>query len=229
LPACFQPTTTVETFALSESLSIPDNDASGVTTSINVSGADSYLWDVNLWAYVDHDYNEDVDMFLTGPNGVSQAIITDKGGDLDGLFVQSTVWDDHVLGPVTDNEDYFTDQIAATPLAPEGTLAHFIGLYPNGQWDLTVVDDADHGGSGDEGSLSAWSMGLTTLATTPRLTSLTISNSSTTSIDNLETISAPLNVANAVGYIVDLNLTTHIQHTFNDHLDVTLLTTYRLL
>ncbi len=56
--------------------------------------------------------------------------------------------------------------VTATPLVPEEAMAAFIGENPNGVWTLTISDDQ----GGDGGTLSSWTLGVTTAASAPETT-----------------------------------------------------------
>ena len=132
--------------AVSSSTDAPDiPDLGTATSTIVVSGAKSYLADVNLQTAISHTAPADLDITLTH-GGRTVTITTDNGGSDDDLFF-ATRWDDNALTAVT------ADPSAAT-VTPEEAMAAFIGLDPNGPWVLTVKDDL----AVDTGKLNSWNL-----------------------------------------------------------------------
>ena len=127
--------------------------------------------------------------------------------------------------PYTTNSGLATDHpyVNLTPapsLVPEEALAAFRGEDPNGEWTLTISDDD----AGDGGSLDSWSLAITTFPAPPAERLVTVSNAVPTTIPAgpsvvTSTISVP---AGAGRYLVDVNVTTSILHTFAADLDITL-------
>lgn len=144
---------------------IPIGVTGTVFSSIEVSGAAPYLYDVSVGTDLQHSANGEVDMTLTSPEGTSVTLTTDNGGELDNVF-NGTVWatsvDPDGQVPYTSNDGLATDHtyanlVTANPLVPEESLGAFIGEDPNGTWTLRVYDDT---ASGSGGSLDGWSLGL---------------------------------------------------------------------
>ncbi len=202
---------------------IPDNNPAGVTSVINVAGAGTYLWDVNLRTFITHTFAGDLDITLTSPAGTVVTITTDNGGSNDDVF-NGTDWDDSAgslnpPGAVTDNT--FANLVVETPLVPEEALAAFIGQNPNGNWTLTVVDDA----GADTGTLNSWSLDLTTLPAAPVNASPVFGANNTPQAipdNNPAGITSVINVAGAGPFLCGFNSTTFITHTFAGDLDFTL-------
>jgi len=121
----------------------------------SVSGVGTSLWDLDLTTFVNHTSAGDIDMTLRSPAGTVIWITSDNGGTLDLVF-NGTLWDDNANDVTTDRT--YTNLVLASPLSPEGRLAAFRGEDPNGEWTLTITDDA----AADNGSLDAWSLDVTT-------------------------------------------------------------------
>ncbi|MCG8404367.1 MAG: proprotein convertase P-domain-containing protein [Phycisphaerales bacterium] len=140
-------------------IAIPDSTT--ILSTVDVTGLDTLLCDVNLVTDITHTFAADLDIFLTSPEGTIVTLTTDNGGGNDDVF-DGTVWDDDAGDdptepePVTDSS--FANNATETPLAPEEALAAFIGEDPNGTWTLSVRDDTN----GDTGSLDGWTLELTT-------------------------------------------------------------------
>lgn len=144
----------------------------GVTTStIEVSGAGGYLFDVDVTTFITHTYSSDLDITVQSPAGTVVTLTTDNGGSLDNVF-NGTLWDDDANPggqvPYTTNDGLVTDHAyvdltLASPLVPEEALAAFVGENPNGTWTITISDPW----AGDTGSLDSWSLDIETATCTP--------------------------------------------------------------
>ena len=202
-------------------------DVSVVTTTLNVTGLGSYLFDLDLTTFITHSFGADMDITLTSPAGTVVTISTDNAAGNDNIF-NGTVWDDDAnpLGavPYTTNNGLVTDHaytnlVVATPLVPEEHFGAFIGENPNGIWTLTISDDL----SGDAGTCNSWSLNLTTLSNTPTITAPVVFTNTTPTVlaDNAVTTST-ISVSGLPTYLMDLDLGTFITHTFSSDLDITI-------
>jgi cysteine-rich repeat protein len=139
-------------------VNIPDNNQTGLSSTIAVSGVGNHLYDVDVTTDIQHNNSNDLDLFLTAPSGKRIDLVTSLGGGNDDLY-RGTVWDDQAGVPIAD---------ATLPTTPnpfvrtvgEGALSQFLGDDPNGNWTLTVVD---HNG-GTTGKLNGWSLRIVTAA-----------------------------------------------------------------
>lgn len=138
-----------------------------ITSTITVTDAQPYLWDLDVTTFISHTYPGDLDITLTSPKGTVVTLTSDNGGSFDNVF-NGTMWDDQANPggqvPYTNNNGLVTDReyannVVATPLTPEEALAAFAIENPNGVWTLTISDDE----MSDGGMLSSWSMTLTTV------------------------------------------------------------------
>jgi len=105
-------------------------------------------------------------MTLTSPNGTVVTLTTDNGSGNDNVF-GGTIWSDTANPggqvPYTVNDGLVTDHAYANlvpipELAPEESMAAFLGEDANGTWTLTISDDL----SGDGGRLEQWGLDITT-------------------------------------------------------------------
>ncbi len=218
---------TTQTFSTATPVPIPEGPAV-VSSTITVSGAGPSLWDVDLTTFIRHTFAADLDITLRSPQGTVVTITTDNGADNDNVF-NGTVWDDQANPegqvPYRTNSGLATDHpyvnlTPASSLVPEEALAAFRGEDPNGEWTLTISDDE----AGDGGTLDSWSLAITTFPAPPAERLVTVSNAVPTTIPAggsvvTSTISVP---AGAGRYLVDVNVTTSILHTFAADLDITL-------
>ena len=135
---------------------IPDNNPAGRVSTVQVSGAGPYLYDLEVNVDITHPNAADIDMFLTAPSGKRIDLVTDVGGGNDDLY-HGTTFDDHAPGPASDMT-LPTNGTAFGRIAGEGALSAFLGDDPNGPWTLTVVDDA----GGNTGMLRGWTLTVVT-------------------------------------------------------------------
>jgi LPXTG-site transpeptidase (sortase) family protein len=190
-------------------------NAGTFTSTITVSGVNTYLLDLDMTTDIRHTANLDLDITLTSPAGTVVTITTDNGGFNDDVF-DGTLWDDDGGVPVTDA--IYADGVTATPLVPEEAMGAFIGENPNGDWTLTIVDDA----AGDSGSLDQWDLYVTTITSSPTTTASNFTVSPGLIIDGSSTVTSTINVSGLDTYLLDLDLTTFIPHTYGNDLDFTL-------
>jgi uncharacterized repeat protein (TIGR01451 family) len=221
---CGQVTTN---FTQSTPTAIPTGPAV-VTSTLVVSGAGPYLFDLDLTTFITHTFAADLDITLTSPAGTVVTLTTDNGAGNDNVF-NGTLWDDDANPagqvPYTTNNGLVTDQAyvnltLASPLVPEEAMGAFIGENPNGTWTITISDDL----AGDGGSLDSWSLAVTTFPNAPIATTFpTVTQSTPTAIPTgPAVVTSTLVVAGAGTSILDVDLTTFLTHTFAADLDITL-------
>lgn len=198
-----------------------------VSSTINVAGAGLYLTSLNVRTSITHTFSSDLDITLTSPAGTIVTLTTDNGGVFDDVF-NGTTWSDFAnpFGqvPYTANNGLATDHtyvnlVTATPLVPEEGLAAFVGENPNGNWTLTISDDANL----DGGSLNTWSLDVFA-STGPGVNPLgTFTQAGAVGIPSATTFvaSSTISVAGLTGPIEDVNVVTNITHTFAADLDIT--------
>ncbi len=151
LPAL--PPTASATFSSSPNLAIPD--LTTVTDVINVSGLAGSVERVKVYLEIPHSWSNDLDLFLISPSGVSVALSTDNGGDLDDVF-NGTLFD--ISAPIPASDALYVNLVAEPLLSPEGPFDVLIGSNPNGAWTLSMTDDF----SPDIGTLVRWELTLET-------------------------------------------------------------------
>lgn len=124
---------------------IPDNNATGVTIPITVSGVSGQLG-INVWVKqvklnITHSWDDDLDITLYSPDSYNCSLSTDNGDAGDnygGGCGNPTVF-------TMSAPDFIT---AGTPpflgsYVPECTFYffHISNVSPNGVWNLKVIDD----------------------------------------------------------------------------------------
>lgn len=216
------------TFENTTPVAIP-GDVAVFTSTIVVNGAGAYLWDVDVTTFLRHTFPGDLDVTLMSPAGTVVTLTTDNAGTNDDVF-NGTVWDDSANPggqvPYTTNNGLVTDHAyvlgtLASPLAPEESLAAFVGEDPNGAWTLTISDDT----AADGGSLDSWSLAVTTFAVAP-IESASQAFDQTTPVTipgGPEVVTSELAVSGLADPICKVVLRTNMEHTFPGDLDVTLM------
>jgi subtilisin-like proprotein convertase family protein len=223
-PECGSPATAV----FSSSTPVPTADLGVVSSSIVVSGAGPYVWDVGVLTNLTHSRSSDLSVTLTSPAGTVVTLTSGNGGANANVF-DGTAWDDQANPagqvPYGENDGMVTDHtytggVTATPLAPEEALGAFAGENPNGTWTLRVGD----GVAGQGGVLTGWSLSLTTLASAPTvLAHLSPSNPAVVPILDNATAISTIDVPAGIGTrICALSLEASIAHLASADLDVTL-------
>ncbi|MEP3570724.1 MAG: proprotein convertase P-domain-containing protein, partial [Flavobacteriaceae bacterium] len=146
--------TTCTTASTSPNVTIPDNDTTGVSRTVNFSTT-SAVTDVNVTVDITHPWDSDLTITLRSPTGTSVELSSGNGGNGDDY--SSTVFDDSGGTSITAGSAPFTGTFS-----PEGSLSDFIGENPSGNWTLTVADNA----GSDVGTLNSFSVEVCTLAPT---------------------------------------------------------------
>ena len=202
--------------------------ANTVTSTLTVSGAGSYLYDLDVKTFITHTSTGQLQISIKSPHGTIVTLSSQNGGTNDNLF-NGTIWNDsadpdsqvpytNALNIVTDT--VFTNLVPRATLTPEEPLGAFIGEDPNGPWTLTIADLT----TGDGGNLANWSMALTTLAAPPASTTVAYPSLDVPKVipTTVATVTSALTVSGAGTQIGRVRLTDFILHTFSSDLDITI-------
>jgi subtilisin-like proprotein convertase family protein len=164
--------TVAKRFSNTAPIQIPDSGpASPYPSEIEVSGLDgARILDVNLTLRnLSHNYPDDLDLLLVGPQGQNAVVMSDVGGARDVTSINLTLDDQATValpnrsplpsGRYQPNDARGTnpDAFPAPAPTPSGgeSLAVFNRTRPNGTWQLFVVDD----GAPDVGEITGgWSL-----------------------------------------------------------------------
>jgi subtilisin-like proprotein convertase family protein len=179
--------------------SIPDNNTTGVTSNMTVSGLANSLTEVDISVNITHTYKGDLKVTLIHPDGTQILLHNQTGGSADNIV---TTFD--------------------TLTIPAQSLAGLVGKVPNGTWQLKVQDLA----STDVGTLNGWSLIVKTgTATTPPTTTNKVATDVPKSIpdNNTTGVASTLAVSGLSGTLQDVNITVAITHTYKGDLRVTLI------
>jgi cysteine-rich repeat protein len=137
---------------------IPDNNATGRASTVDVSGLGTRLLAVTATVTITHPNAAQLDLFLTSPAGTRIDLATDIGNNVADLY-QDVTFDDAADYPISDTPLPPANP-ALTRVVPEGALGAFMGENPNGTWTLTAVDDT----GGTTGTLDGWTLHVTAVA-----------------------------------------------------------------
>ncbi|MFN7115271.1 MAG: right-handed parallel beta-helix repeat-containing protein [Saprospiraceae bacterium] len=146
------------------STDVPKSISSTHTSIINVSGLSGTISDVNIKNLnINHTWVGDLDVTLKAPNNVSIRLIDQPGIPVstfgcsgDNIAVDL---DDQAAAANLENTCNVTPPAISGSFKPVDAFAAFNGIDPNGTWTLTIVDNYT---AGDNGTLQAWSIEITT-------------------------------------------------------------------
>lgn len=129
---------------------IPDSNPTGITSDLIISGipAGATVTDLSVTLNINHTWNSDLDISLTGANGTTIELSTDNGGAGDNYT--NTVISSNGVNPITGAVAPMTGTFAA-----EGDMTTLFSVL-NGTWTLLVADDL----GGDVGTLLDWSIDI---------------------------------------------------------------------
>jgi subtilisin-like proprotein convertase family protein len=224
MPNCGAPPLTTAT--ATDDVAIPSSGTPTVSSTLNVSGAQPYLTDLDLFTKIPHTFAGDLEVTLTSPAGTVVTLTTDNGSSTNDVF-NGTTWDDDANPgspvPYTANPGLVTDRqygnlVVAERITPEEPLAAFIGEDPNGTWTLTVSDDA----GGDGGTIDEWTLNLSGLPAAPPETSGSATNGADVPVSTLAAQTSTIEVSGAGTYLTDVDAITKLAHTSSGQIDMAL-------
>ena len=118
--------------SLSPNLAIPDNNTTGVTSTMNYAQTGTVAW-VKVKVGITHTYQGDLEVALIGPDGTTVLVHNRTGAGTDNI---NTEYPDLTV--------------------PAQSLSAFTGKAINGNWSLRVRDLA----AVDTGTLNSWTLSL---------------------------------------------------------------------
>ncbi len=142
------------------SLTIPSNDSTGITDTLNVDYIDKLIDDINVFIDVSHKHVGELVVSLEHDG--TQVTLIDQPGYLNsGLGCVGQNITDLTLDDEEDNKSIENDCIASDPAydnafsyKPNNSLSGFDNKKLNGDWTLTVIDN--YGWNIAEGTLNKW-------------------------------------------------------------------------
>jgi subtilisin-like proprotein convertase family protein len=138
---------------------IPDNNTTGVSAPLTLSGLSGMVSSVKVTVNITHNNDSDLIISLIGPDNTTITLANRVGGS--GNNFTSTTFDDAGFGLIAGGTAPFSGSFRPAP----GALSAFTGKDPNGTWTLKVVDARNR----TSGTLVSWSITVSTpneLATT---------------------------------------------------------------
>lgn len=123
--------------------------AAGTVTSVLTVDESIVVEDVNVRINLTHTWASDLDISLIAPDGTEVELTSDNGSSGDNYT--DTVFDQEASMPITSGTAPFTGTFI-----PEGDLSSLNGITSQGDWTLSITDDA----GGDGGELIDWSVTL---------------------------------------------------------------------
>lgn len=136
-------------FSNSNDFVIPDNNATGISSNITVTGLSGNVGNqiANVTLNINHKFTGDLDISLRCPNGTIIDLSTDNG--FSGDNYTNTVFSPSATTSITSGVAPFSGSYL-----PEGNFSALSGCNLNGIWTLIVKDDANL----TTGSLLDWSI-----------------------------------------------------------------------
>lgn len=235
--------TTVQTFTQNTVITVPTviGTATPYPSGLTVAGVTGTVVGVKVKLNgVNHTFPDDLDILLVGPTGAGVVLMSDAGGGTDLVNTNLTIADGFPYMPDATTlaaggtfapTNHGTGDVfaapAPAPIPAGGSLnSLFAGQNPNGTWNLFVTDQF----TGDGGSITSWSLELTTTTVTPVI--------ATTPFTNATAINFPadppgsgaatpypstVNVSGVTGQIINIAVTLNgVSHTFPNDMDILL-------
>ena len=136
-------------------ISIPDNDPTGIISTITLSdpGTISASTQFEVCLDITHPFAADLDITLESPNGTVIDLSSDNGAF--GINYTGTCFTTAAANSIIGGSAPFTGN-----WLPEQPFSTFIGENIAGGWKLKVIDDADI----DEGQLNNWSISISKIS-----------------------------------------------------------------
>lgn len=138
-------------------LAIPDAGSVNSTLNFSVAGT---ITDANLTFTINHAWDSDIAVSLTGPGAPIQLLVQNCGGSADN-FTNTVIDEDAGAFPCAGTTGAPFTGSFQSPAA--GTMNAFDSTASNGVWTLTAADDS----SIITGTLQSWSLTLDGAAPLP--------------------------------------------------------------
>jgi len=191
-------------------IAIPDNNATGVSQTLNFPATAETITNVTLNLQINHTWVGDLRVRLTSPDGTTRTLINRPGRVFFGLGCSgdniNVLLSDAAASDVEDQCAAGTPTINGT-FRPNESLAigvtSFLGENPSGNWTITVSDLA----SLSTGSLVSGSLNVTTASGT---TSVLV-NPGTPAVPATPGLSIPDNSNAGVSHTINVPTTGTIQ------------------
>ena len=129
-------------------LGISDYNTTVSTLNVTTHGS---ITDLNVFLNLNHTFDSDILISLTGPNSTAVTLSNHRGGGADNF--SNTVFDDEATVSIAAGAAPFTGSFK-----PEDLLSVFDGLDVFGTWTLRVADTVGL----DGGTLNSWGLDVNT-------------------------------------------------------------------
>ncbi|MGD1861512.1 MAG: proprotein convertase P-domain-containing protein [Leptolyngbyaceae cyanobacterium] len=140
-----------QVFTNNTPVAIAANAPNSLGSTIAIGGIAGQIQRLSVTVNLFHTYTSDLRLSLVAPDGQAVVLVNRAGGSGDNFI--NTTFDSDAPQPIATANPPFTGTFR-----PEGDLAIFRNLTPNGQWTLQIMDVA----SLDGGTLTNWAIALTT-------------------------------------------------------------------
>ncbi|MEP7339944.1 MAG: choice-of-anchor J domain-containing protein [Acidobacteriota bacterium] len=234
--------TTVTTFTQNTVITVPTvvGNATPYPSALAVAGVTGTVVGVKVKLNgVNHTFPDDLDILLVGPTGAGVILMSDAGGGTDLVNTNLTIADGSpympdattlLAGGTFAPTNHGTGDVFSAPAPPipaGGPLnALFAGQNPNGTWNLFVTDQF----TGDGGSITSWSLELTTTSVTPVIASTPFTNATAINLPAdppgsgaATPYPSNINVSGVTGSIINIAVTLNgVSHTFPNDMDLLL-------
>jgi subtilisin-like proprotein convertase family protein len=212
-PACLGTQLTTHTYG-TNSPAVPIFDFTTATQYVNVSGAGSHLYDIDVFVNITHTFVADLTILVTSPAGTTVTLAKHNGWQQDNVLAGTTFDESSAAYPITIYN--FVDNVVATPLIPFGSLDAFVGEDPNGTWRIDVIDDW----AVDSGAFWSSSLNIATVPATPMSTSQLVQNIQPQNIPDLGIVSSSVQVSGLPTTLESIRVHTDITHPFSADLQI---------
>ena len=145
-------------FENQEPVFIDSVNPNAIISTIEVSGLDGPINNVDVTLNINHSFTRDLVISLVGPAGQRALLVGREGGSGDNF--EGTVFSEQAVVSIAGGQAPFSGRFL-----PEGSLAIFEDADPNGIWTLQISDMAFW----DGGSLESWSLAIDVEETSPFL------------------------------------------------------------
>jgi len=205
--------------------SVVIGDEQTITRTLAISGVANPVDAAAVVLLIEHEFCSDLDITLTSPSGTTVTLSTDNG--VNGSFANVFFANFHNPAgavPYAFNNGLVTDHnyvsgVSNLALVPEESLSAFRGEDPNGDWTLTITDDAP----GDVGTLVAFGVALFSGPEVRTRQTRGFANSTAVPMPVPSAlVSSAINVAGMPGVILDTHVHVNLQHAFNADVQMTL-------
>ena len=152
------------TFSNNTATAIPNNNATGINSTIAVSGISPSTISgnqmVKVCLNIAHATDDNLDITLTCPSGNTVILTSDNGGS--GANYSNTCFTGIIATPIDANITPANAPFSSGYYNAETNLSALNSCNINGNWTLNVADDA----GGSSGTLNSWSITFNTTSNT---------------------------------------------------------------